>query len=313
VPARNRSTFPLVPRYRVSGLPFGGSPSLRRGHGSDVAGSRAYVRGDPISTIDWRASARLSTARGRDEFIVRERYADEAPRVVVLADRRPSMQLYGDPFPWLSKPDAVRSATEVIVQSAEATNAAVAYLDYADSDERGGEPFWLAPSGRAMWERIEGRHADEPGYGAPEDGLTRGLEFLPRFRSELSSGTFVFVISDFLGALPPESAWLTAAARRWEVVPVIVQDPVWEQSFPVVGPIVMPLADPREGQVLEVRLSRREAQARREANERRRDALFAEFFALGLDPVLIETSEASAVDRAFLHWAERRRDLKARR
>jgi hypothetical protein len=164
-----------------------------------------------------------------------------------------------------------------------------------------------------MWERIEGRHADEPGYGAPEDGLTRGLEFLPRFRSELSSGTFVFVISDFLGALPPESAWLTAAARRWEVVPVIVQDPVWEQSFPVVGPIVIPLADPRDGQVLEVRLSRREAQARREANERRRDALFSEFFGLGLDPVLIDTSEASAVDRAFLHWAERRRDLKARR
>ena len=45
-------------RSTGSGLPFGGSPSLRRGHGSDVAGSRAYVRGDPISTIDWRASAR---------------------------------------------------------------------------------------------------------------------------------------------------------------------------------------------------------------------------------------------------------------
>src|SRR3954454_12613185 len=115
MPVRNRSTFPLVPRYRLSGLPFGGSPSLRRGHGTDVAGSRAYVRGDPISTIDWRASARLSTARGRDEFVVRERYADEAPRVVVLPDRRPSMALYPPPFPWLSKPAVAESAIELIV------------------------------------------------------------------------------------------------------------------------------------------------------------------------------------------------------
>jgi len=302
-----------VPRYRLSGLPFGGSPSLRRGHGTDVAGSRAYVRGDPISTIDWRASARLSTARGSDEFVVRERYADEAPRVVVLTDRRPSMGVYGEPFPWLSKPAVVRAATEVIVQSAEAANAAVAYLDYARAGSRGGEPFWLPPTGRAIWERIETRYDDAPDCDAPEDGVQRGLEFLPRFRAELSSGTFVFVLSDFLGPLPPESAWLTAAARRWEVVPVVVQDPMWEQSFPLVGPIVLPLVDPGEGRVLEVRLTRREARERRRANEERRRRLHEDFFALGLDPVELDTSDPADIDRAFLDWAERRRDMKARR
>ena len=311
--ARTRSTFPLVPRYRLSGLPFGGSPSLRRGHGTDVAGSRAYVRGDPISTIDWRASARLSTARGSDEFVVRERYADEAPRVVVLTDRRPSMGVYGEPFPWLSKPAVVRAATEVIVQSAEAANAAVAYLDYAGAGSRGGEPFWLPPTGRAIWERIETRYDDAPDCDAPEDGVQRGLEFLPRFRAELSSGTFVFVLSDFLGPLPPASAWLTAAARRWEVVPVVVQDPMWEQSFPLVGPIVLPLVDPREGRVLEVRLTRREARERRRANEERRRRLHEDFFALGLDPVELDTSDPADIDRAFLDWAERRRDMRARR
>jgi uncharacterized protein (DUF58 family) len=297
----------------VAGLPFGGTPSLRRGHGSDVAGSRPYVRGDPISTIDWRASARLSTARGRHEFLVRERYAEEAPRVVVLADHRPSMRVYGRPFPWLAKPDAVRSAIELIVESASAANASVGYLDYAGGAERGGEPFWLAPGARGMWERIESRLDEIDAFDAPDDVLERGLEFLPRFRSELSSGTFAFVVSDFLGPLPSDAAWLTAVARRWEVVPVVVQDPVWEQSFPLVGPIVLPLADPGGGPTLEVRLSRRQGRALHESNRMRRERLFARFVELGLDPVLLGTSESSEIDRRFLDWSERRRDQRSRR
>jgi len=313
VPARSRTVFPLVPRYRVAGLPFGGAPSRRRGHGSEVAGSRAYVRGDPISTIDWRASARLSTARARDEFVVRERYAEGAPRAVAFCDLRPSMRLYEPPFPWLSKPRALRAAAELIVHSAEAVNAAVAYLDFAGSAARGGEPFWLAPGARSVLERIEARHAEVEAADAPEDALTLGLRFLGRFRSELTSGTFVFIVSDFLDAQLDEAAWLTAAARRWEIVPVVVQDPVWERSFPDVAGLVVPLADPRGGRTLEVRLSRRQARVRREANERRHRGLLARLAALGLDPVLLDTSDPREIDRAFLDWAQRRRDLRQRR
>ena len=58
-----RQTFPLVPRRRPVGLPFGDLPSRRRGHGGDVVGTRPYEIGDPISTIDWFASA---SARGFD-------------------------------------------------------------------------------------------------------------------------------------------------------------------------------------------------------------------------------------------------------
>jgi len=313
VPVRSRSTFPLVPKHRLAGLPFGGSRSLRRGHGTDVAGSRAYVPGDPISTIDWRATARLSSARGSDEFIVRERFAEEAPRVVVLCDRRPSMALYPPPFPWLSKPAVVRAATESIVASADSAHAPVGYLDYAGATTTDGEPFWIKPSGRAMIERIETRQEETPEYDAPDDGITRGLDFLGRFRAELSSGTFVFVISDFLGPPIDESTWLTASARRWEVVPVVVQDSIWEQSFPLVGGLVLPLSDPASGQVLEARVSRREARARRAANEQRRGAMLATFAGVAVDPVLLETSVPEEVDRTFLDWAERRRNLRNRR
>jgi uncharacterized protein (DUF58 family) len=313
MPVRSRSTFPLVPKHRLAGLPFGGSRSLRRGHGTDVAGSRAYVPGDPISTIDWRATARLSSARGSDEFVVRERFAEEAPRVIVLLDRRPSMALYPPPFPWLSKPAVVRAATESIVASADSAHAPVGYLDYAGAAASDGEPFWIKPSGRSMIERIETRQEEAPAYDAPDDGITRGLDFLGRFRAELSSGTFVFVISDFLGPPIDESTWLTASARRWEVVPVVIQDPIWEQSFPLVGGLVLPLSDPATGEVLDARVSRREARARRAANEQRRAALLATLAGVGVDPVLLQTSVPEDVDRTFLDWAERRRNLRNRR
>ena len=85
------------------GLPFGGLHSLRRGLGSDVASSRPYEPGDDVDKIDWNASAELSLARGTEEFVVREHYAEEAPRVVVLADRRPSMSVFSEQWPWLSE------------------------------------------------------------------------------------------------------------------------------------------------------------------------------------------------------------------
>jgi uncharacterized protein (DUF58 family) len=305
---RSRNAFPLVPRYRAAGLPLGGAPSLRRGHGSDVAGSRAYVRGDPIATIDWRATARLSTAHGRDEFVVRERYAEEAPRVVVLRDARPSMFLYPPPLPWLRKDAAVDAAVDCILTSAAVANSPLAYLDHA-----GDEPFWLPPSGRGVAERIDARRAELPRAQPPTDGLARGLAFLGRFRSELGAGTFVFVLSDFLGPSVPDSAWVTAAARRWEVVPVVVQDPTWEQSFPLVGSVVVPLADADTGELLEVRLSRQEARRRRLAHELRHEELRRSFVRTGLDPVFLQSSEPSEVERAFLEWAERRRDLRSRR
>src|SRR5437870_4116031 len=114
------ATFPLVPRRRVVGLPFGGMRSARRGVGSDVAGSRPYLPGDDVDRIDWAASAKLSAARGTDEFIVREVFADESPRVVVLCDRRPSLGLAPPPLGRLQKARALECALGLISRSAVA-------------------------------------------------------------------------------------------------------------------------------------------------------------------------------------------------
>jgi len=300
-----RNAFPLVPRYRLTGLPFGSARSARRGRGSDLAGFRAYVPGDPISTIDWRASAKLSTARADDEFVVRERFADDAPSVVVFVDRRPSMSLYPDWSPWLCKPEAVRVATGAIVESAVAARGAAGYLDLATSPDGSDGPFWIAPRGRSPLEQTDLRIRTAP-FDAPAGSLTRGLEELTRPATSLGTGSFVFLVSDFLEP-PPDRLWLVGLARRWELVPVVIQDPVWEQSFPVIGPVIVPIADPVDGAVLEVRLTRSEARAERERREGARSELLAKITSKGLDPVLLESSEQDSIVGAFHEWAERRR------
>jgi len=114
-----RLAFPLISRRRLVGSPFGTQRSSRRGRGSETAGTRPYLPGDPIATIEWIASARLSAAHGADEFIVRERFAEEAPVVAIVLDRRPSMGIYEPPSPWLDKPRAVSIAVRAIVESAD--------------------------------------------------------------------------------------------------------------------------------------------------------------------------------------------------
>ena len=299
-------TFPLVPRRRVTGTPFGEHRSLRRGPGTDLAGSRLYAPGDPVAAIDWRSSARLSSARSSDEFIVREHFADEAPRVVVVADRRPAMSVYRPPFPWLSKPAALATATRAIAASALASQAELGYLDYAGHEARGGRPYWLAFGSRQEWRLLRERHAEGSPFDAPDDNLERSLDFLRHRRGDLPRGTFVFVLSDFLGPFSLEK-WLRAVANRWDVVPVVIQDPVWEQSFPEVGSLVVPFVEPDSGRVVAVRLRRHEAHEKRHANEERLRALLDRLARLGLDPVLLGTSDPAAVVRTFLAWAERRR------
>lgn len=295
-----RRTFPLVPRRRLTGPPFGDLPSRRRGRGSDIIGTRPYQGGDPITSIDWFASARASSATGGDEFVVREHAADEAARVAIVVDRRPAMQLYPGRLPWLAKRDALREAVAAIAGSAAAARADLAALDFGE-----GTPYWLPPGRRdRQFEIVE--RAAVTRFDAPEDTLALSLAFLAQHRTSLPPASFVFVLSDFLAPPPPE-AWQDAVAHGWDVVPVVIQDPVWERSFPDVGGVAVPVADPRTGDVELVRVSRRQSQRRRDEHERRYHELHLQLASFGLELVEVSDSEPSAVDGAFIAWAEERR------
>jgi hypothetical protein len=183
------------------------------------------------------------------------------------------MALYTPPLPWLDKSAAARTAVELIGASARAAGVGVHH---------------------------------EP---AEEHGLGAALRSLRIRQARLPIGSFVFVVSDFVEAPDPRH-WVALRARRWDVTPVVVQDPVWEQSFPIVSGIAIPFVAAEGGPVEEAWLSRRAAASRRAANVDRLETLLERFRRLGFDPVVIGSSDRDAVLRAFLGWAGRRQRLR---
>jgi uncharacterized protein (DUF58 family) len=312
-----REAIPLHPRRRLIGTAPGGWASVRRGGRADIASSRPYRPGDPIRTIDWKTSARLSSARNEETFIVRERFADEMPAVVLVVDRRPAMALYPPELPWLSKPRAILAVSRILVASAVAQRSLVGYLDVAS---RGGEfshgaAFWEPPRAqRDSWGNdLEGRlavHDDRP-FDAAEDNVEQALSFLSTMRRHVPIGSFVFVLSDFIAPVRAE-AWADAVDHGWDVVPVVIQDPIWEQSFPRIDGIRVLLADATLSQPHYVRLSEEDVEERRRRNEQRLTDLRSELSRLGLDTIVISDASSAAVQAALLDWSHARLAVRAR-
>ena len=71
----------------------------------------------------------------------------------------------------------------------------------------------------------------------------------------------------------------------------MIQDPVWEQSFPPIGGVVVPFWDPRKRRVMPVRLSAAEAAARSEQNQHRYTELLESLRAYDLEPVVLGSDE----------------------
>jgi uncharacterized protein (DUF58 family) len=301
---RGTRPFGLVPRRRFSGIHPGTLRAPHRGDGDEAAGSRPYRPGDRMNWVDWGASARLSAARGTDELVVREFFADRAPRAVMVCDRRPSLGIYEPPLPWLDKPGAVGVIVDLVAASVRAARGDVGLVSAT-----GSGPFFVRP-GRApsnTWLRERATGSTE----ALPDALTRSLELLVRRRNALPVGTFVFVVSDFLEPMP-DRMWTRLRRIGWDVTLVVVQDPVWEQSFPRIGGVLLPFTDPRSTRHSDIWITRRRAEALATANERRLARTTARARHLGFDSVVVGTSAQSEIAGLLHAWAARRRRLRHR-
>lgn len=289
------SPIELEPQIRIIGALFGGSASRRRGVSDDIVGSRAYQPGDDIRRINWAASARISALRGEDQFVVRESYGEEAPVVCLVLDRAPSMGLYPREFPWLHKPEAVMRVGHLIALAAAYYRCPLAYLD---------DILWQPPRTLGGYEEVEtlleiDRFDVEE--SSPDD-LFLGLQ---RVEHLLPPGSFIFVLSDFLS--PPSAQAITMALdAEWDLVPVVIRDPLWEQSYPeAAAEVALPVAA-SDGSLRYLRQSRAEVAARRAANEQSLASLDRLFSEHGFPPVIVGSTEAEAVAEAFVAWHGRR-------
>jgi hypothetical protein len=211
--------------------------------------------------------------------------------VFLAVDPSPSMALYPDASPWLSKPRAVAACASLIAASAGAASCPLGLLDgHAVARPRQVRTGVLASLRALRFDR--------------QDGLAALLEQIAGAR--IPRGSFVFVLSDFL-ADAPAGAWERVIARGFELVPVVIQDPLLEQSFPALGGLLLPLADPEGAAHSLVRLSRREARRLRDRNEHRLTELGALFDRLGVDRVAAGSDDTSILHGGFVDWAEGRR------
>lgn len=282
-------TFPA--RRRISGAQLGEAQSARRGRSADVASSRSYQPGDDPRAIDWRGSARISAMRGRDEFLVREFFSEETPLAAILVDRSPSMTV-PVPKPFLDKSQAAAVCAQVIADSALQQRSSFAYLE-----QTGETAFrWSPPAARS------GRSLLDQWVVNPQTSGSCPLNLiieLVRYRTHLPAGALVFVLSDFLDGIEDE-IWPLVAACEWELVPVVIQDPVWEQTFPLdAAGLVLPLAGGEAA-----RITKTEAARLKAANEQRLAALVDQFVGHGFQPVVTGTTVSADVARTFQAWAD---------
>ena len=292
--------FPLIPRKRVPfGVAFGRFISQRRGVGYDYRGPRHWEPGDDMHQLDHKTTMRQSAFKQSFDPWIREHHADVSLRAVVIVDRSPRMQRYPIWSPWLKKPEAIVRVGSVVVASAKHAGAFVGYLDFADW-AKDQEPFWRPPNQETEAAKIIEKYLPHKHFTAPNTTLNDAFLFLLGLSRDLPQESFVFVLSDFLAI--PDRELFQEVVNRWDTIPVVIQDPVLEASFPVWKEGIMPIPAFLPGSPKTARGSRKQ----RQEHEQRLAAIREMFYELGLVPVFVnDVTHEHILQRFFVHVDER--------
>ena len=209
---------------RVNSLQTGAYVSRFRGRGMEFDESRPYQPGDDPRSIDWRVTARSTTAYTK-------LFREERERPVLIAvDLRSNMHF----------------ATQGCFKSVNASRAAalLSWAAHHRGDRLGGLIFGdtthreLKPrlgrraALRFVHELVE--HADwvqRDSDTRNEDALTQAMSALRRVSRP---GSLVVVISDFAGFSRAAQSYLSSVARHSEVLAVYLSDPL-ERELPPPG------------------------------------------------------------------------------
>jgi uncharacterized protein (DUF58 family) len=209
---------------RVNSLQTGAYVSRFRGRGMEFDESRPYQPGDDPRSIDWRVTARSTTAYTK-------LFREERERPVLIAvDLRSNMHF----------------ATQGCFKSVNASRAAalLSWAAHHRGDRLGGLIFGdtthreLKPRlGRRAALRFVHELAEHPDWQEHEaepagaDPLAQAMSALRRVARP---GSLVVVISDFIGFSRSAQSYLSSVAQHNEVLAVFLNDPI-ERELPPPG------------------------------------------------------------------------------
>lgn len=211
---------------RVSSLQTGAYVSHFRGRGMEFDESRPYQPGDDPRSIDWRVTARSTTAYTKLFREERER------PVLVVVDLRANMHF----------------ATRGCYKSVNASRAAalLSWAAHHRGDRLGGLIFGdnvhreMKPRlGRQAALRFVHALAQHPDWRTRtrdpnDDGEAALTTALASLRRVARPGSLVAVLSDFTGLSRTAQSYLASVARHNEVLAVTLNDP-FERELPPPG------------------------------------------------------------------------------
>ena len=209
---------------RVNSLQTGAYVSHFRGRGMEFDESRPYQPGDDPRSIDWRVTARSTTAYTKLFREERER------PVLVVTDLRANMHF----------------ATRGCFKSVNASRAAalLAWAAHHRGDRLGGLIFGdtvhreLKPRlGRKAALRYVHQLVAHPDWdnrylAANSDGEAPMTQAMSALRRVVRPGSLVVILSDFLGFSRSAQSYLSSVARHNEVLAVFLNDPLERQLPP---------------------------------------------------------------------------------
>ncbi|HET7755115.1 MAG TPA: DUF58 domain-containing protein [Anaeromyxobacteraceae bacterium] len=270
----------LSTRRPVHGTISGRYRSVFKGRGIAFADVRPYAPGDEVRAIDWNVTARRGALHVR-------RFAEERELTVLLVVDVSASTDFGSAE--RTKREAAAEVAALVAMSAVASGDRVGLALFTSEVER----YVPARRGRRHALRLLAELLRyEP--RSPGTDLAAALAFLRRVQRRAAT---VFLLSDFAepraDGRPDWSRPLAAAARRHDVVPVVVGDRA-ERAPPRTGATL--LEDPETGAVVRVDLSDRRVQAAiaraRAAEEAARDEAFRR---IGLESVRIDAARGDVV------------------
>ena len=179
----------------------------------------------------------------------------------------------------------------------------VGYLDYAD-----GDPHWRQPKGERKLIEIKDERLWSTEFGGPADWLERTVEHLASHPRAVVTGNVRLRALGLRAVAVPRDLWLPPVGHRWDIVPVVIQDPVWERSFPDVEGSSSRSAIPRRvGTATRAPAAQKEVRPVGPPTSGEPTELIETFRLLDLDPVVVTSSERSEILASFLDWTELRR------